>query len=245
MTIDFFANETETLTNPSHGANDKRFDDLMAQVEQLGIDAALGKDSLPKLAHAVVRAAADGVIDATEKDAQGNDAAHRLYSKYAASEGTKALHEHSAGSAKAQISKLRQLINMGAMTTIDAVVVMQAAYEVREELRGSDAKLKPAYAFYVDIAREQQKSDTELTREALEELAVKPGAADKTLEGELKRAMKILEGLVTGENNHNLRDDSELTIAAFEAIRERVEGLVKLTAQRKVLAQAAKLGIKI
>lgn len=235
---------TNTNTTPSHGKNDTRYDDLIAQVEQLGAEAALGKDSLPKLAHAVVKASADGVIDANAKDQNGYDAAHSIYSKYAASEGSKALHEHTKGSAKAQISKLRQLINMGAMTTIDGVLVMQAAFETREELRGTDAKLKPAYAYYVDVAREQLKRDMPLTTEELEEIAIRNEPKEKGVEDELKRACKILEDLVTGEGRHRLRDDSELTEAAFQAVRERLEEFATLRAREKLSKDAAKLGIK-
>lgn len=237
--------QTQTPETPASMSNDKRMSDLMKQVGKLGEEASLGKDSLPKLAHAVVRAAADGVIDLDTKDAKGNDAAHSIYEKYAVAESKKAIHEHSTGGKKANVSKLRQLISMGCMTTVDAVEVMQNAFQAREDMIADSAKVKPAYPFYVEVAREQLKTDKPLDKKALEDLALKDAPAAKTLEGELKRALTILEGLVTGENRDKLRDDDALTNAAFEAVRERLENLATLAKRRELMAKAAALGLNL
>ncbi len=234
---------TETTSNLS---NDKRMSDLMRQVGKLGEEASLGKDSLPKLAHAVVRAAADGVIDLETKDAKGNDAAHQLYEKYALAESKKAIHEHSAGGKKANISKLRQLISMGSLTTIDAVEVMQAAFEVRENMSKDSQKVKPAYPFYVEVAREQLKTpETPLSQKTLEDLVCKDAPAPKTLEGELKRVLAILEGLVTGENRDKIKDSDDLTEAAFHAVKERLDKMATLRQQAELIKKAAALGLKL
>lgn len=226
--------------------NAKRMSELMKQVGKLGEEASLGKDSLPKLAHAVVKAAADGVIDLETKDAKGNDAAHQLYEKYAAMESKKAIHEHSSGGKKANVSKLRQLIAMGTMTTIDAVEVMQRAFQARENMMREDGvKVKPAYPFYVDVAREQQKSKKPLSDRELEDIVQKDAPAAKTLEGELKRVMSILEGLVTGENRDKIKDTDALTEAAFQAIKERQAKLATMKARAELEKKAAALGLKL
>lgn len=230
---------------PATQSNDKRINDLFKQVSKLGEEASLGKDSLPKLAHAVVRAAADGVIDLETKDAKGNDAAHTLYTKYATAESKKAIHEHSSGGFKGNVSKLRQLIAMGAMVTVDAVEVMNQAFQARENMIGDSVKVKSAYPFYVDVAREQLKSDKPLTDRELEAIAMKDEPNAKTLEGELKRALKILEGLVTGENRDKIKDDDALTETAFNAVRDRLAAMATLVERQKLMAQAAKLGIKL
>lgn len=230
---------------PAHLKNDKRFSDLMKQVTKFGEEASLGRDSLPKLAHAVVKAAADGVLDTETKDGKGNDAAAQIYEKYVAAESKKAIHEHSGGGKKANVSKLRQLISMGAMSTIDAVEVMQAAFQAREDMMADDNKVKPAYPFYVEVAREQLKRDTPISKKELEDLVIKGGPAEKTLEGELKRALKILEGLVTGENRDKIKDEDALTEAAFQAVRERLDGLATLRQRQKVMQEAAKLGLQL
>lgn len=230
---------------PAEQKNDKRKADLLKSVSKLGEEASLGRDSLPKLAHAVVKAAADGIIDLDTKDAKGNDAAHEIYEKYASSESKKALHEHTGGGKKANVSKVRQLIAMGCMTTIDAVEVMQSAFEARENMINDSQKVKSAYPFYIDVAREQQKSDTALTQKQLEEISLKDAPSAKTLEGELKRALGILEGLVTGENRDKIKDADELTEAAFHAIKERLDKFATLRAKEKLMKDAAALGIKI
>lgn len=230
---------------PATQSNDKRLSDLLKQVAKFGEESSLGKDSLPKLAHAVVRAAADGIIDTDTKDAKGNDAAHQIYSKYAASESKKAIHEHSAGGFKGNVSKLRQLIAMGCLTTVDAVEVMNEAFKARENMISDSEKVKPAYPFYVEVAREQLKTDKPLTLRELEAMALKDEPSAKTLEGELKRAMKILEALVTGENRDKLKDDNALTEQAFNAVRDRLEGLATMAKRQALLQQAAKLGLTL
>ena len=238
--------DTTAAETPAHLANDKRFSDLMKQVGKLGEEASLGRDSLPKLAHAVVKAAADGVLDTETKDAKGNDAAAQIYEKYAVAESKKAIHEHSAGGKKANISKLRQLIAMGALATIDAVEVMQMAYQAREDMQADDNKVKSAYPFYVDVARKQLESPkTALDKRTLEGLACKEEPKPKELEAELKRALKILEGLVTGENRDKIQDTDALTEAAFHAVKERLDKIATLRLRAELLKKAAAAGITL
>jgi hypothetical protein len=227
-------------------SNDKRKSELFKQVTKFGEEASLGRDSLPKLAHAVVKAAADGIIDAETKNANGDDAATELYERYAKAESKKAIHEHSSGGKKANISKLRQLINLGAMTTVDGFEVMQDAFQARENMIADDNKVKSAYPFYVDVAREQLKSDKKLDQSTLEGLAMKDAPAAPELETVLKGIMKKLEGLTTdGLGKEKLKDQDALTIAAFEAIRERLDNIATLRQREKLMKDAAALGLKI
>lgn len=239
---------TDTTTaaeTPAHLKNDKRFGDLMKQVTTLGTEASLGRDSLPKLAHAVVKAASDGVIDLETKDSKGNDAAVQIYEKYAAAESKKALHEHSTGGKKANISKLRQLITMGVMSTIDAHEVMQRAFQARENMLADDNKVKSSYPFYVDVARAQIASKTALTDRDLENISLKDGPKERDLEAYLKTALKVLENLVTGENKEKIKDTDELTEAAFNAVKERLDKLHMMKKRMALIQEAAKLGINL
>lgn len=229
--------ETNAPETDDARKNDKRKSDLMRQVGKLGEEASLGRDSLPKLAHAVVKAASDGVI--TGADAED------LYTKYATAESKKAIHEHSAGGKKANVSKLKQLINMGEMTTVDGVEIMQAAFEARENMIAAENKVKPAYPFYVEVARAQLKTDTPLDADTLEDMACKNEPNAKTVEGELKRAAKILENLISGENRDKIKDASEHTIGAFELIQERIDQLATLAKRNDLRKQAAALGIEL
>lgn len=231
---------------PEHQKNDKRMSDLMRTVNKFGEEAALGRDSLPKLAHAVVKAASDGVIDAEFKNKEGEDAATIIYKRYSAAESKKAIHEHSAGGVKANISKLRQLIQFGALTSIDAVEVMTEAMQAREAMKADDEKVLSSYPYYVEVARSQQKSpDKQLTKAQLEKLAIKPEPNAKELDVVLKQIEKLLEGVVTGENRHKVKDDNDLTEAAYNAIKERIGQLATLAQHKKMRDAAAKLGLTL
>lgn len=237
----------ETVNPHANQPNDTRLRDLLNSVRKFGRESGEGKDSLPKLAMSVVRAAADGVID-MEKDDKGNDAATRLYSEYVNAESSKAIHEHTNGGQKANVSKLRQLIGMGCMTTIDAVSVMNDAFKVREELKATDEKLKPAYHFYVDVAREQLKNDQELAEDELREIAIKSAPAGKDVEKVLQGVMKTLEALVSGEGKGSLaglKDDSEEVEAAFQAIRDRLANITIKRETVKLMEAAKLLGLTI
>lgn len=236
---DMFETEIENTETATEGKNDKRRSDLNKTIKKLGEDAGLGKDSLPKLAHAVVKAASDGVIS-------GSDA-EDIYKRYAMAESNKAIHEHSVGGLKANISKLRQLIDMGNMTTVDGVEVMQAAFDARERMMQQEGvKLKAAYPFYVDVARAQLKSDTALAEDFLEELAVKgDNAAEKSVEKELTAILKRLEALVTGEGKHGLHDTDEDTEAAYHLVKSRLDKFATLRAHKALREQAAALGIQL
>ena len=232
--------ETEV---PAHLKNDKRFSDAMKAIRKFGEESALGKDSLPKLAQYVVRLAADGVIDTETKNAKGDDAATMIYEAYVKAESSKAIHEHTG--TKANVSKLRQLIKLGNLTTVDAVELMQDALEARDAMMADDNKVKPAYPFYIEVARAQLEAPQKrLERKVLERMVCKEEQKEKTIEGELKRAMTILENLVTGEGKAP-KDTDELTDAAFNAVRDRLHKIEQARQLAKLHEQAAKLGIKL
>lgn len=237
----------DTAETPAHLKNDKRMTELLTSVNKLGQETALGRDSLPKLAHTVVKAAADGIIDATFKDKEGRDAAQLIYAKYAAGESKKSLHEHSKGGKKANESKLRQLIAMGALDGIDPVAMMQDAFEAREGVKADEGtKVKPAYVFYVEVARAQLARPTQqLTREELEDIVTVQAAAPKSLEARLEQIEKLLAGLVTGENRDKVKDASDLTEAAYNAVKERVGQIKRMAAVDALRAHAAKLGLTL
>lgn len=222
----------DEVANPhADQTNDHRYDDLVKVVQGLGRDAAEGKDALPKLAHAVVRAAHEGVID-TQKDNDGNDGAARVYYKYAEQQSKRAIHEHSEGGVKANISKLRKLLEMGSMPIIDPVDVMNRAATIREDMRQNGEEMKPAYASYVDIAREQLNNPGKaLDDDELKACISKSPRPDKTLEDELRSIHKKLDGLVSGDNAKKFKDQSSEIIQAEELLRQRLASFMIATSQ--------------
>lgn len=235
-------------TSLSHStSNDTRFDEFMSNVRQFGRDAADGKDALPKLAIAVVRAAADGVIDLT-KGADGRDAAATIYEEYCKSESKKAIHEHSAGGTKANASKLRQLVTFGCNPKFDGVDVLNKAIVIRQKYN-ADAdlrkELKPTYASFVDLAREQNALDDAMDDSEIEAVMRKNPPKDTTLEQELKAIHKKVEKLISGDNKAGVKDQSSELIQAEELLRTRLAALLEKNARDELLAKAAALGIQL
>jgi hypothetical protein len=223
--------------------NDQRYDDLMKEVRELGRASAAGKDSLPMLAHRVVRAAADGVIG-TDKDKDGRDAAVRLYEDYIAAESKKAVHEHSAGGVKANISKLRKLIEFGVMPIIDPVDIMNRAKVARDQIEKDGDKPKPAYAGYVDLAREQlDNPGRELDEDEIKACLRRDAPKEKKLKDVLEKIHKDLEQLMTGEREDGIKDQSAEIIQAEEALRTRLAAMLKAEEDDAFNAACAKRGV--
>lgn len=213
---------TAPTGNLTHNAtNDTRLSDFMKEVREEGRNSAMGKDALPALAYKFIRAVADEVIDIA-KDADGDDAAARVFKAFANSEGNKQIHDRNGDSVKAQISKLRALQKMASNPKWDAVQVSNDVFATREDYKKDGIDVKPAYAALVDVAREQLKSDQQLTVPEIGCL-ITPTTTVKevTLESKLEKIAKQLEEIITGEGKDGIKDQSQEIISASEMISVR------------------------
>lgn len=229
------------MTSLAHDTtNDTRLQDFMADVREFGRNAAAGKDALPNLAIAFCRAVQDGVVE-MGKDKAGLDGAARIFGEYAKAEGKKAIHDRTETGLKANISKLRQIGIFAANPKWDATDILNQAHVTRQKLKNDDIDVKPAYAAFVDIAREQLKQDTPLTDAQIEATVMKAEKEKEvSVEGELKKIAAKLEKIITGENAHGLQDQSPEIIAAHEQISQRLAALMTVKQAQdddKMLAQ--------
>ena len=192
--------------------------EFFADIRKFGRQSGEGASALPRLALRVIRAAADGILG-TEKPTGGKDDATIIYEAYTAEDSKKA--EHSAGGAKANASKLRQLITMGCMTTCDPVDVADRAVRKWNEMTAQELKPKPLYAGLVDVARAQCSQDVALTDDGIEEALTKT-PAEKSVEKEWKSIQKKVTGLVSGENSAGLKDQSDMALAIAKMVDEHV-----------------------
>jgi hypothetical protein len=215
--------------------NDQRFDDFMSEVREFGRDEAAGNDALPKLAIKFVSAVADGVLDLS-KDSTDRDGAARVYEAYAAASKKKAVHNRTAGGLKGNISKLRQLGVFASNPKFDPVVELDRAISRREALIGQEVKVKAAYAAYVDFAREANKFDDPLSDEAIDD-------TETTLEKELEKIQKKIEGFITGEDKHGIKDQSPELIQVQELITQRLAALTLRTQTIEALIKGRDTGI--
>lgn len=234
---------SDTTGNLTHGAtNDTRLKDYMATVREDGRLRAQGRDSLPNVAIRFIRAVADEVID-TAKDADGMDAAARVFTAFADADGAKSVHDRSPDSVKAQISKLRALQKFASNPKWDAVQVGNDVVIAIEDYRKDQIDTKSTYAALVDVAREQLKSDTQLTSSEIGVLVLPTtNVREVTLESKLEKIAKQIEEVVTGENKDNIMDQSPELNQAYELVKERSKQLLAMStknADDKVLAEIA------
>ena len=234
-----------TQSTPSHGQNDTRLEDFAKVVRELGREAASGKDALPNLAVVFARAVYDGVVDPA-KDTNGDDGAARWFKEYAKSEGKKAFHDRGEQSQKAQISKLRQIQNAAANPKFDFVEVLNRAITIRQQAIKDSLEVKSPYPAYVDVAREQLKYDDELDDAIIFATVTKNETTKEvTLEGQLKKAAKILEDVITGEKHPGVKDQSPEIIAAAEQLNVRIGALLLAQQQSDALEKALAAGFTV
>jgi hypothetical protein len=218
--------------------NDTRTEEFKAFVRERGREAALGKDALPSLAIGFIRAVYDGAWD-MDKDANGEDGAVRMFKMYAASEGKKAIHNRTEQSVKVQSSKFRQLGNFAGNPKWDAVDITNRAFTIHQKALDEDVEMKSAFPAYVDLAREQLKRDDAMSDdEILAVMSKSESTKEVTLEGQLKKMHKIAEGIITGEKNpgvidqtsemHQIEEMLRVKIAEVVALREKDEKLTKM-----------------
>ena len=225
--------------------NDTRLSDLMGVVRDLGRDEAMGKDALPKLAVAFVRAVVDGVVDMA-KDTDGNDGATRVYCDYVRAKTKKQVHDRSDAELKTNISKLRQIETFAESPKWDAVSVFNRACTIRADHVKDDIAVKPAYAAFVDVAREQLKQDQEPTDGEICAMVMTTSKAKKvTLEGQLQKAHKVLKDIITGGNKHDIKDQSAEVLRAAEQLSARLAALMTRRKHDEVLERAIAAGYEL
>ena len=213
--------------------NDTRHDDFMTVVREFGREDASGKDALPGMAIAFTRAIYDGYLDPA-KDKNGEDAATRTFKEFDKARGKKAFHDRSEGSQKAQCSKLRQFQNAAANPKYDFVDVLNRAVTIRQTAIKDGIDVKSPFPAYTDVAREQLKQDDELDDAQIFAVVTKTdNTKEVTLEGQLKKAAKILEDIITGEKHPGVQDNSPEVLIAAEQINARLTQMMQAEQQRK------------
>jgi hypothetical protein len=231
---------TTVLHNLTNDTREAEFDTF---TREKGRESATGKDALPAWAIGFVRAVYDGVFP-TAKDANGEDAAMRKFKMYAASEGKKAYHDRSQGSQKAQVSKVRQLMNAAANPKYDFVDVLNRGITIRQEAIDAGIEVKSPFPAYVDLAREQLKQDDELDDATIYAVVIKNEVTrEVTVEGQLKKALKIVEDLIGGEKNPGVIDQSPEVLQVGELLNTRISEVVALREANEKVEKAIELGM--
>lgn len=218
--------------------NDNRFADLMSDVRELGRETATGRDAKAKLALRIIKAAADNVIDLTPDPDTKLDAAYDIYDAYLKADSKKAVFDHTKGGIKKGASEVRTLINMGLMTTVDAVDVMNRTVTIHGNLDPKDRQ--SAFPAFMAVARAQlNSSDTDLSDDELQSLCLKQSADPKGQAAYIKAAAKALEKALAAEDaDPKLADNVQALLDGADAI---IGFLAKREERQKLLASLAAL----
>lgn len=224
------------------------FDDLVKETRKLGAEKAEGDDSLAKLFIRCVRAATEGIID-LKKDKHGNgvDDARFLFTTYANTVAKKAVHERSANGFKANVSKLRQAVTVGVLTTCDPIDLFNRAPGLLQGMQKAEEKVKSAYAAYVDVARAQisaaKDGNGDLSDDEIKDAMRKKEAEEPTLEKFLAAEVKRMEKAIAGDNGFKCQDQRLIT--AYEHVRDLHADVVKGNEVSKAQTELAALQTKL
>lgn len=183
--------------------NYRTADDLNSLLDDCGVAIAAGKDAWPKAGLLACEGAALGHFTSDDADA--------IFARIIRAANLAAIHERSEGGLKANISKLRQFLHVGAKFGTDTLE--RAAY-LYGKLHASGADLKSAYPAYVDVCRAQLKADALLDDDAIEHAMGKGEAKASTAESKIKQALKAIEAAQKLRAAEGERDLPELGDAA-------------------------------
>jgi hypothetical protein len=102
-------------------------------------------------------------------------------------------------------------------------------------------KIRPLYHTIVEMARTQIAQPDDLSEAQIEEAIRKPDPKDKDVEGELKRAEKILADLISGEKGIKCADQE--IVDAHALVAGKLAAWVHTRNVAETIARANALGI--
>lgn len=224
-------------TTPTHGKNDTRLDDLDKQIEELGVQAGQGKDTLVKFGILMVNAAYDGVVDLQkDKHGPGRDDAVIRYEKYSKASSGAVVFNPKGDSGKVQATKLRTCIKLGSWTRggkgepIATVNKLMSKFLDMRKDPTMRSKLDDAYNVLLRYARFQLKQNSVVNDdELLRQLCLKAPAASKTVEEVLQGLVKQIDDLRMGKTQNKTLQHSSAAMAHVTGIlRQEIADLRKV-----------------
>ena len=221
-------------------ANDTRMKDLLSEVRALGGQYADGNEAKARLCIKVAEGGKDELLN-LDKNQDKQDCIDTIYGEYLKGFSKKNVFDHTPEGMSSNKSKLRAVLKASVKSGVDFPVVIDNVIRTRKEAVKTQKCLSPEQAI-VAAARLQQKQDDNLSDDQVKELVLKDGPKEKTHEGQAKKALKIVEDLITGDGGLPALGDNEHMIAAQESIQAYLNtfALVRDTEAAKEII--AKLG---
>ena len=213
--------------------NDNRLADFLSDARTYARDKASGNDAWPKMIVRTVSAAADGVV--TPDDAE------MIVNTFIEAQGKKSVHERSTDSVKKTKSEIKKTIEFGGMTTIDPVDVMGRAVTIYGNIQ---AERKSAVNAYLQVVRNQLKSpDYALSDSEIEQAMTKDDAKPRTIEQQLKAALKAVEAALKLNEESDNPIALEGATAAKSALESQIANLEHAAKIAEARARLAALGV--
>lgn len=208
MTTTILTMTTATMGDNS-GPSIEALDKLMGKLGAESVNIAR-----PKLGIALVRAAADGLID--EDDVEARYDAYLAGRERAQSKTLLGAGVEDGNGKKANVSKCRQLVRMAMLPGIDGPSLIDRTVTLRGNMLSGDAKIEAPFDAFVKVARAQiAKPEEELTDDELAACIRKAEAKDKTLIDKLVNAYK---------STYKLNEEAQLpgTASALQGIADAI-----------------------
>jgi hypothetical protein len=243
--MNMILNMTAAASNASSlGDNSAgRLDKVKQKLGVLGKQEAAGLSSRRDAGIALAAYAYDGDID--EGDAE------TCYDTYITSLGKNAAARHVAtdtsNGRKANVSKFRQFIKMGALPQVDGREVLARAVVLTEQVASAGNKVKSPFDALLDVCRSQaDQPDTALTDEQIVAAVSKPEPKQKDEMEKLVAAYKAAHKLAeTIPSAHTLAAVDAYRDAIVEAGGEVPAMTKEEKEQAAFMAKAAKLGFVV
>lgn len=221
--------------------NDTRLREFNATVAKLGEADGKGSGARKGMAFAAMQAAHDGVI--TPEDTKS---VYVRYKKAAAKAANGDYSEASDKTIKQQLSKLKQIIRMGAIKAFDPVPVMEKSMDVVRMLAdaGTISASRNDYEDMVDAARCQMADPSKpVTEEQITEHFM-PTEREVSLLKEIKKLTDKAAKLYEGTEDLEACKDERLG-SAIDALSDLLRDLEKKDKVMKFMAAAAAAGLNI
>lgn len=229
-----------TVTTAASLPNDTRLKELLSRVRALGGTHAEGNEALQRFFMEVAEGGRDQYLN-LDKNTDKQDVIDTLYGEYVKGFSKKASDQHTPEGMSSNKSKARAVLKASVKPNVDFPLVIDSLIRIRAEKAKAVKCFAPAAAI-VSAARLQQKQDDNLSDDQIAEVVVKPDPKDKTHEGQAKKALKIVEDLITGDGGLPALGDNEHLIRAQEGIQAYLNGFQVSRDEDEARAILAKLG---
>ena len=222
-----------TLSNSAALADGKK--EFLSRAREHGRAIAAGSDAWPNIALETVEAASLGYISP--------DDAKAIYDDVISAYSKRLVHSDNGKGAGA--SKLKSIITLGCMTTVDGVKALQDAALEHAKMRKEGLKPQAAYAGFVSVARAQIASPRVQLGASDLRAALMKVEKEKTARDFVADAVKDLEKALAVEG---LSADEKAGVEAALAKAGEVIGLMDQAAARaakleQLAALQAELGL--